>query len=198
MCMAVQLTSVLPCWDSFATEALKDRLDDDSWGMPALRRAGLHISVVWGAVLTLCCLVTLVPALLPEDTAVHIACDYVVVMLLLAVGAGFQLRTTRRFLAAHGPAQQHADAELGDADVGVSVVRLQPHQQGSASAAQAAGMPVQASRQHKEAPAGPAVVHSQVQDVAHEQAGAATMSAKAKGATRHQPATLNEEIGRGL
>lgn len=123
MCVAVQLTGVLPCWDSFATEALKDRLDDDSWGMPALRRAGLHISVVWGAVLSLCCVVTLVPALLPKDTAVHIACDYVAVMLLLVVGAGVQLRTTRRFLTAHARAQQLVDAELGDADVGVSVVR---------------------------------------------------------------------------
>lgn len=173
-------------------------MDNDLWGMPALRRAGLHISVVWGAVLSLCCMVALVPALLPKNTAVHIACDYVAVMLLLLVGAGVQLRTTRRFLAAHARTQQPVDAELGDADVGVSVVRLQPHQQGSASAAQAAGMPVQASRQQAEAPAGPAVVHSRVQDAAHEQAAAATMPAKAKGATCQQPATLDEEIGRDV
>lgn len=188
------LTSVLPCWDSFATEALKDRLDDNAWGMPALRRAGLHISVVWGAVLSLCCVVTLVPALLPKNPAVHIACDYVAVMVLLVVGAAVQLRTTRRFLAAHASGQQLTDVELGDTDVGVSVVRLQPQRPGSGSAAQAAGVPEQASRQQAEAPAGLAEALRPVQDAAHEQATAAT--ARTKGASRQQPATVSEEIGR--
>jgi hypothetical protein len=151
--------------------------------------------VVWGAVLSLCCIVTLVPALLPRNTAVHIACDYVAVLVLLVVGAAVQLRTTRRFLAAHASGQQLADVELGDADVGVSVVRLQQHQPGSASAAQAAGMLEQASRQQAETPVGAAEPHSPVQGAAHEQATAAT--ARTKGvASRQQPATVSEEIER--
>jgi hypothetical protein len=61
------------------------------------------------------------PALLQQNvTAVHIVCDYVLVILLLLAGAAWQLRTTRRLLAAH-TGQHSADVELGDADVGVSV-----------------------------------------------------------------------------
>jgi hypothetical protein len=65
------------------------------------------------------------PALLQQDvTAVHIVCDFVLVILLLLTGAAWQLRSTRRLLATH-TGQHSADVELGDADVGVSV---QPQQ----------------------------------------------------------------------
>lgn len=60
MCAALQLTILLPCWDSFATEGLKDRLPEALWELPAVTGAGLHMSMVWGVLLTLCAIVTLV------------------------------------------------------------------------------------------------------------------------------------------
>lgn len=56
----LQLTVILPCWDSFATESLKDRLPESLWELPAVKRAGLHMSLVWAVLLTLCTFVTLV------------------------------------------------------------------------------------------------------------------------------------------
>lgn len=59
-CVFLQLTIILPCWDSFATETLKDRLPEALWELPAVKRAGLHMSLVWAGLLTLCTCVTLV------------------------------------------------------------------------------------------------------------------------------------------
>jgi hypothetical protein len=56
----LQLSILLPCWDSFATEGLKDWLPEALWELPAVTDAGLHMSLVWGVLLTLCAVVTLV------------------------------------------------------------------------------------------------------------------------------------------
>lgn len=55
-----QLTILLPCWDSFATEPLKDRLPEATWGLPAVKAAGLRMSVTWGLVMTLCTIAAVV------------------------------------------------------------------------------------------------------------------------------------------
>jgi hypothetical protein len=55
-----QLTIVLPCWDSFATEALRDRLPEGLWDLPEVKAAGLRVSVTWALCLLLCALAALV------------------------------------------------------------------------------------------------------------------------------------------
>lgn len=60
--MFLQLTILLPCWDSFASEALRDRMPDEQWDSRSVRTAGLRISQIWGLVLTLCTIATLVGA----------------------------------------------------------------------------------------------------------------------------------------
>lgn len=59
-CAVLQLSILLPCWDSFATEGLKDRLAEALWELPAVKCAGLKISAIWGAVLTCCSIIALV------------------------------------------------------------------------------------------------------------------------------------------
>lgn len=56
----LQLTILLPCWDCFVTESLKDRLPQEQWESPAVKRAGLRMSLTWAAMLSLCAFVTLV------------------------------------------------------------------------------------------------------------------------------------------
>lgn len=60
MVCALQLTIVLPCWDSFVTESLKDRLPQELWESPAVKRAGLHMSLTWAIMLSISSLVALV------------------------------------------------------------------------------------------------------------------------------------------
>jgi hypothetical protein len=55
-----QLTILLPCWDSFATEALRDRLPEGLWELPEVLSAGLRISVTWALCMLLCALAALV------------------------------------------------------------------------------------------------------------------------------------------
>jgi hypothetical protein len=96
--------------------------------------------VLYLTLLTLACgcrLLLQPPALLTArhtPSALHIVCDYVVVLLMIAVGIAMQWRTTAQLLVtlrvqiseaqgdAQGDGQQHqADLELGDAQVGVEV-----------------------------------------------------------------------------
>jgi hypothetical protein len=82
------------------------------------------------------CLLPQPPALLTArhtPSALHIVCDYVVVLLMIAAGIAMQWRTTVQLLAAlrvqisaaqgdtQGDAEHAADLELGDAQVGVEV-----------------------------------------------------------------------------
>lgn len=86
----------------------------------------------------LSCLVCVLqpPALiLKESLAVHVVCDYLLVLLLTAVAMAVQCRVTSRLLKAS--AGQCGDVEAGDAHVSVSVQPRQP--QGSTGAEPAAG-----------------------------------------------------------
>lgn len=132
----IWLTILLPCWDSFATEPLKDRLPEATWGLPAVKAAGLRMSVTWGLVMTLCTIAAVPPAVLSERhkrVPMHIICDYVLVLALLALGGAMQWATTVRTLQnvrdPGAPAPQR-DLESSGADAQVSVaLAVRPEQQ---------------------------------------------------------------------
>lgn len=120
----------------------------------------------------------------------HIVCDYVLVILLLLAGAAWQLRTTRRLLAAH-TGQHSADVELGDADVGVSVQPSQRSPSTGSSAPSAHSAPA-----HRQAPtdalAGDvAGGSSRTQDVGQAE-GASQVARKARRAKHAPQPPINE------